>query len=198
MTNKEIARQLGVSESTVERYMARHVARAHRSMPEDMAVARAEVFSKYSEVAKEAWEEYKRSKEPRIEITMDPVPIYDDDGHPLPESEWPVKVTRREVQRIGDERLLGRVVDCWDRAAKLFGLHKPVEQKLDVSMEAKVASVFALVQHVQEHGNALPTVISSSGQVMVRDMDGVPRLPSELGGNGDGKPSNGEDEPCGS
>jgi len=194
LSNKEIARRLDIGQRTVERYFSEALAHWQRAMPESVEIARYQVFHELKKIVQEAEAEYERSKQPKIETTMEREPTFDDDGKLLPMEKWKItKVSTRRIERTADERFLARRESaCW-KVATLFGLPKPVPQEVDVRGEFRTMTAFGLLQLAEEAAKPenLPTIISADGRVMVRGPDGVPRLPDdgngeEVEGDGDG------------
>lgn len=182
MDNRAIAIRLGISERTVSRYFAQSMAQWRAQLPDDVEAARRQIFARLENIADEARKEYERSKQPRIETTIEREAVPG-----KPQDEWPItKVVTKRTERVGDKGLLKLEMETLVEGARLFGLHKEVAKHLEVTGEAQMASIFATLQYVQQQTRPenLPTVISADGRVMVRDADGVPQLPP-LGGNGE-------------
>jgi len=191
LNHRQIARQLGLHPATITSYFNEAKAQWRKAVPEAVEAARAQADAEVRKLVDECLEEYKRSKQPLRKVIQE----LEAEAGVKPE-DWPVTKTRTELtERCGDTAYLDKAFRGIDMHCRLFGLYKPVPQEAPVGGGTQIAAVFALVQHVQEHGNAMPTIISEDGQVMVRGPDGVPMLPGpEGGGNGELNEGGGDGE----
>ena len=138
--------------------------------------------------ANAAAEEYERSKLPieTSEMEREPVPG-------KPPDDWPItKVKTRRQGRIGDHAHLETRRRIVKDLRDLHGLDVRPEDDRAIQDGAPVN----LLQLIFEAEQNLPTVIDSSGVRMVRDANGIPRLPGEVQGNGQSEAQgNGQGEP---
>jgi len=192
MTDKQIAKQMGLGVTTIQRYFSQTMAQWRKAVPMAVEAARAQSDARLTKLLEECLAEYERSKQPMKKV------IQEREAVPgVKPQDWPVVKTRTEMtDRCGDTAYIEKALRAIDMHIRLFGLYKPVPQELDVNMEGRIASVFALVQYAEERSRPenLPTVISADGREMVRGPDGVPMLP---GDGGNGKPANAEGDDAG-
>jgi hypothetical protein len=175
MTDAQIALQIGVSSRTIKRYFSETLAQWRKAVPLDVMAARAQSDRKLQRLLAKCMAEYEKSKQPLKKTVEEREAV---EG--VPWKDWPItKVKTEIVERCGDVRFISEARALIQEHCKLFGLHKPVPQEVDVHGELRAMTVFGLVQLAEEAARPenLPTIVSADGRIMVRGPDGVPRLP---------------------
>lgn len=114
MTQADIARELGVSETTICRDAAALQAEWDAEARKDYDALKRRALDEIEEVKAEAWAAWERSMQPAEHKT---VKSRGSDGSG--------SVEKKTIQRVGDPRFLDKVGWCIERQAKMLGLDAP-------------------------------------------------------------------------
>lgn len=111
----DMAKELGVSISTVERDLQKLRGEWHESANYNFQSAKMEQLAKIDEIERAAWEAYEASRREKRKVTH-----FDEKVNPR-------TVTQKDEAGAGDAKWLDKISWCVEQRCKILGFHAPKE-----------------------------------------------------------------------